>query len=338
MPRVLVVDDSPQVRQAMGEALAALPVEIGNADNGATAVEMASSSTWDLIFLDVLMPVMDGTVALATIRSQGITTPVVLVTSVESARVVAAAVRLGGVTYIAKPFDVATIRRLAINLLGLGDGKLAQVRVLVQYLDPGLPARVASALPPYVALDSASSLGASIDLAQRADYGLILFETRDGLDEATVVANVLRQHAPVAGIFAVGAPASPVPWCPTEGLDGVISVDDDVARQFLRTIATRPLVFDMGPVLRTAGFDGPATCFDGYVELLVRALRQSYRHHDKTVDLEVDLRDLIAGVPALRVVVEMVNARLRDDGAAPVFRLGAPQAAACAGLAGIIVR
>src|ERR1041384_3162952 len=95
--RVLLVDDSALIRNAMHAALEPYGLELVHAENGEVAVDRARSSRWDLIFLDVVMPVMDGPTALRQIRAAGNTTPVVLVTSVSTAATVASAIKLGGV-------------------------------------------------------------------------------------------------------------------------------------------------------------------------------------------------------------------------------------------------
>src|SRR5215510_6392499 len=97
----------------MQSVLEPLGLEIGHAENGKIGSDKALASTWDLIFLDVVMPIMDGPGALREIRSKGNKTPVVLVTSVSTAAVVAGAVKLGGVHYISKPFTREQIRAVA---------------------------------------------------------------------------------------------------------------------------------------------------------------------------------------------------------------------------------
>ena len=104
LKRVLLVDDSPLVRHAVQHALEPFGLEFAHAENGESAVAKAMASSWDLIFLDVVMPVMDGPSALRAIRARGNLTPIVLVTSVSTAAVVSAAIKLGGVQYISKPF------------------------------------------------------------------------------------------------------------------------------------------------------------------------------------------------------------------------------------------
>ncbi len=149
MPRVLLVDDSALVRNSMQAALEPLGLEIVHAENGAVAVEKASFGVWDLIFLDVVMPVMDGPTALREIRGRGIKTPVVLVTSVSTTAVVAGAVRLGDVHYVGKPFTPPQIAAVATKLLALDPhAASAPPRVLVQCADPEVARRLGKALPP----------------------------------------------------------------------------------------------------------------------------------------------------------------------------------------------
>jgi CheY-like chemotaxis protein len=58
--RVLVVDDEPQVRATVAEALALEGYEVTEAGNGAEALSLLASAAPDAILLDLWMPVMDG--------------------------------------------------------------------------------------------------------------------------------------------------------------------------------------------------------------------------------------------------------------------------------------
>lgn len=63
--RVLVVDDSHAARQLVAmklreQADASLPVDVHVAEDGASAIAMAQSQPYDVVFLDVMMPDMDG--------------------------------------------------------------------------------------------------------------------------------------------------------------------------------------------------------------------------------------------------------------------------------------
>jgi two-component system response regulator MprA len=58
--RVLVVDDEPQVRASVTEALELEGYEVAQATNGAEALVLLASQSPDVIVLDLWMPVMDG--------------------------------------------------------------------------------------------------------------------------------------------------------------------------------------------------------------------------------------------------------------------------------------
>jgi CheY-like chemotaxis protein len=340
--RVLLVDDSALVRSAMQVALEPYGLELVHADNGAAAVELALSSGCDLIFLDVVMPVMDGPTALRQLRARGNTTPVVLVTSVSTAAVVAAAVKLGGVSYIGKPFTHDQIRAIAARILPIDLALLhAPPRELLQHVDPQLPERLRRLLPGHVAIDAAQSLTESLELAEAGRRDLVLFESRDLADERVTVANLLRRALPAAGIFALTDDAPPgLPWRPDEALDGVVprALDDDVVRGFLYPSFLRPLVVLRGAVAHAAAFRGPPARLPVYLATLARSMVERCAELDPTVDLQIDLRRIPDDPDAVIAVIDAINRALRAAGRAPAFRLtAAMQAATRARCAGDVV-
>jgi CheY-like chemotaxis protein len=70
MARVLVVDDSPVSRTMVSAHLRDEQFEPEEAENGAIAIEKASSTRFDLILMDIQMPVMDGYQAIRAIRER----------------------------------------------------------------------------------------------------------------------------------------------------------------------------------------------------------------------------------------------------------------------------
>ena len=59
-PRVLIVEDDPDIRETLGEVLVSAGYETAEAANGLEALANARSAPPDLIVLDLMMPVMDG--------------------------------------------------------------------------------------------------------------------------------------------------------------------------------------------------------------------------------------------------------------------------------------
>lgn len=104
MKRILIADDSALVRKQITEIIAELGFEIDTARNGAEAVEKATASQYDVITMDINMPVMDGLTAVRKIMEVR-PTPILMISSLttESAQITMEALDAGAVDYIAKP-------------------------------------------------------------------------------------------------------------------------------------------------------------------------------------------------------------------------------------------
>ena len=79
--RVLVVDDNLINRQVTQSLLVTLGCEVDTACNGVEALEKVTQATYQTIFMDLHMPVMDGLTATREIRRRGLVTPVVAFTA-----------------------------------------------------------------------------------------------------------------------------------------------------------------------------------------------------------------------------------------------------------------
>jgi DNA-binding response OmpR family regulator len=109
--RVLVVDDEHAIRLLCRVNLAASGMEVLEAENGETALELAKRERPDLVLLDVMMPDVDGwTVArelAADMRTREI--PIVFLTARAESADKRMGQQLGGVGYLVKPFDPVAI-------------------------------------------------------------------------------------------------------------------------------------------------------------------------------------------------------------------------------------
>ncbi len=76
--RVLVVDDEENIRLLFKEELEEEDYEVETASNGLEALERLKGSSFDVVVLDIKMPVMDGIQALNAIKNENKDQPVIL--------------------------------------------------------------------------------------------------------------------------------------------------------------------------------------------------------------------------------------------------------------------
>jgi chemotaxis protein histidine kinase CheA len=100
--RVLIVDDSPIVRELLTEMLSQAGLTVHAAEDGLAALRVLESMTPDLVFSDVEMPRMGGLELLRRIRTQNQRLPVVMLTTRGSAADRKAAAELGADAYLVK--------------------------------------------------------------------------------------------------------------------------------------------------------------------------------------------------------------------------------------------
>ena len=136
MPRALIVDDSRYQRHLVQQALAGL-FETEEAENGQVAIDLfaaaqAAGRPFDLVIMDILMPVLDGHEALAGIRllerqtgvAEGAGLPAVMLSSLDDpANMLRAQFDSGAQAYVTKPFEAKTLIE-ALATLGLAENAL----------------------------------------------------------------------------------------------------------------------------------------------------------------------------------------------------------------------
>jgi CheY-like chemotaxis protein len=117
-PRILVVDDDPVALRAISVALQYNFGKPQVADSGEAALALAEREQFDIVFLDVMMPGMDGFAACSCLRRTALNseTPVVFVTSHDDAESRQQAVLVQSSGFIVKPVLPSEIRLTAITL------------------------------------------------------------------------------------------------------------------------------------------------------------------------------------------------------------------------------
>jgi len=108
--KVLVVDDEESIRWVLGKCLEKAGYVVRYADNGAKAIESASSEGFSSIVLDITMPDMSGFDVLREFRAKGVNPPVIIITAQNTVKNAIDAMKQGAYDYIAKPFDLDEVK------------------------------------------------------------------------------------------------------------------------------------------------------------------------------------------------------------------------------------
>ncbi|MBU3971866.1 MAG: response regulator, partial [Alphaproteobacteria bacterium] len=119
--RVLLADDHPVNRKVVEMILAQANIDLTSVENGAEALQACREGEFDIVLMDMQMPVMDGLTATREIRlheaAMGLTrTPIVMLTANALAEHIAAAEAAGADRHLAKPFDAGELLRLVATL------------------------------------------------------------------------------------------------------------------------------------------------------------------------------------------------------------------------------
>jgi len=118
--RVLIADDTVFFRVALKEILTAGGFDVvGEAENGAQAVEHARDLKPDIVILDVVMPVKNGIEAAKEIKALDLPTTIVMCTSLGYEAIVEEAMRSGASGYIIKPLNSDKVLSTLGNIPGL---------------------------------------------------------------------------------------------------------------------------------------------------------------------------------------------------------------------------
>ena len=139
--RVLVADDHPLVREGLRGLISAEPdMElVGEAANGAEAVEKAAALDPDIILLDLLMPVKSGLEAIIEIKQHDPDAKILVVTSFAEDEQIFPAIKAGALGYLLKDTSPRELLQ-AIRNVRLGESSLhpAIARRLVRHLSEPL--------------------------------------------------------------------------------------------------------------------------------------------------------------------------------------------------------
>ena len=164
MSRILVVEDEPALLRGLKDNLRLESYDVLTASDGEEGYALATEHKPDLIILDLMLPKMSGYEICRKLRSQGVTTPILILTArgEEADRVLG--LDLGADDYVTKPFSIREL--------------LARVRALLRRMQPATPSEAAKITFSDVSIDflryEALKGGQPVELT-RKEFGIIRF-------------------------------------------------------------------------------------------------------------------------------------------------------------------
>lgn len=118
---ILIVEDDPDILSSLAEVIREEGYEVETAANGYQALAKLEAAMPDLIFLDLMMPLMDGWKFMETARQRfpDVVARVVLLSAVKGLPEEAG--KMGVREFLAKPFDLEDVTRVTHRLCPMGN-------------------------------------------------------------------------------------------------------------------------------------------------------------------------------------------------------------------------
>lgn len=122
MKKILVIDDEVATRRLVMFTLKSLGITVEGAGDGATAFQLVADHDFDLIFVDINLPDVDGFTLLGNLREHlgDVSVPMIVFTARNNPSDEALAHELGAADFLYKPFSTQELRQIVSHHLELG--------------------------------------------------------------------------------------------------------------------------------------------------------------------------------------------------------------------------
>jgi two-component system, cell cycle response regulator len=228
--RVLTVDDSRAIRSIVGKNMVELGFGVEEAENGEVGLQKLFAGQFDLVILDVTMPVLDGPGMLEQMRAKSNKTPVLMLTSESSSSVVASVLKQGISDYILKPFQGDELKNKVRKILKITENSAAQpttrtpVDILVVDDIENVAKKIRTMLPERLSMEHALTSKAALALCRERTFKVALLDTDLPETDNLTFLKQIRLLQPGCAVFlmpvrnAKNAEAD----AKTQGFDGVV--------------------------------------------------------------------------------------------------------------------
>ncbi|MBI1309755.1 response regulator [bacterium] len=119
MPRLLIIDDEPNVRYSLEKGLGSESLEVITAESGRAGIELARTARPDVAILDVRLPDMSGLDVFQQIQEFDPRLPVIMITAFARSETAIVAMRQGAFEYLLKPVDLPQLRDVVLRAIDL---------------------------------------------------------------------------------------------------------------------------------------------------------------------------------------------------------------------------
>ena len=296
MARILTVDDSRSVRMIVVREIQALGYEFAEAEDGEKGLQKLSEGQYDLVILDVTMPVLDGPGMLAKMRERGDKTPVLMLTSESKRSIIAGIMKSGISDYILKPFKPEELQakiQKALNVSSSVSAAAADAPVTAPVVSPGAAGAVAPAegkigvdilviddmenvqkrlrqmVPEHISIKGVLNAQTALSTCRDRVFRVILIDNDMPDVNSTSLMRQIRVLQPRTAILAlyVRTHANVADQAKKAGFDGALlkpfdaqAVDDIIAQYF----NAQELVVKDDNILKIAAFRGRENRIDSY--------------------------------------------------------------------------
>jgi len=207
---ILVVDDEPDMRDALTTALRREGLCVSTAANGIEALEKVQAQPFDLIITDVRMPRMGGLALLQEIKRTAAAIPVVMMTGYGRIEDAVEAMKAGAFDYLLKPFSLEDLKAVVIKALAPRQGATRTGGETIRHEEADYQETAANVERPVVTQDARMLQIVELAREAAASKATVLIQGESGTGKE-VLARFIHANSPRAAQPFVAVNCAAIP-------------------------------------------------------------------------------------------------------------------------------